>query len=86
MTEQEKRRRRREMERRMRERGISRGKERETGGLFAFRLYVTTVLVGCCFLLTLFDTATANTVCGRLKESIAAQIPMEKLEEWQENE
>ncbi len=84
MTEQEKRRRRREMERRMRARQAMRNGEREKGGLFVFRLYVTAVLVGGCFLISLFDTATANTVCARLKETIAYQMPAEKLGEWRE--
>lgn len=82
MTEQEKRRRRREMERRMRTGG--RIRESEKGGLFTFRLYVTGVLVGGCFLISLFDTATANRFCERLQEAVAEQISMETLAEWQE--
>ena len=47
MTEQEKRRRRREMERRMRARQNFRGREgQERSGTLAFRTYVTAVLVG----------------------------------------
>ena len=48
MTEQERRRRRREMERRMRTRAQMRGREERKGGLTAFRVYVTAVLVGGC--------------------------------------
>lgn len=82
MTEQEKRRRRREMERRMRAGNRTRGREMEKGGGFSFRLYVTAVLVGGCFLISLFDTATAQTVCGRLREMVSYQISAETLEEW----
>lgn len=82
MTEQEKRRRRREMERRMRTGRAARGRDAERGGLFSFRLYVTAVLVGGCFLLSLFDTETANAFCGQLKATVSAQISAERLQEW----
>ena len=53
MTEQEKRRRRREMERRMRARQNFRGREgQEQSGTLAFRTYVTAVLVGGCLLIS----------------------------------
>lgn len=82
MTEQEKRRRRREMERRIRSGGRTR--ESEKGGLFTFRLYVTGVLVGGCFLLSLFDTATADAFCEKVQEAVAEQISAETLKDWQE--
>ena len=84
MTEQEKRRRRREIERRMRARQDNRGKEKEKGGYFVFRLYVAAVLVGGCLLISLFETSTSEAVCGKIKEVIAYQIPAEKIDELKE--
>lgn len=83
MTEQEKRRRRREMERRMRSRETARRAE-QRGGLFAFRTYVSAVLVGGCLLISLFDSASSQAVCQRIKETIAAQISIEQVQAWQE--
>ena len=72
MTEQEKRRRRREMERRMRARQNFRGREgQERSGTLAFRTYVTAVLVGGCLLISLFESKTSDMVCNKLKETIA---------------
>lgn len=82
MTEQEKRRRRREMERRMRTRAGVRKKESKKGGLTAFRIYVTAVLAGGCLLVSAFHTETSEMVCGKVKEVIAMQISAEKLAEW----
>ena len=66
MTEQEKRRRRREMERRMRARQNFRGREgQERSGTLAFRTYVT-----------------ADMVCNKLKETIAYQISTEEVQKW----
>lgn len=79
MTEQERRRRRREAERQMRARATARDKERHKGGWFAFRAYVTAVLVGACFLLSLFHTETSERVCSRVKEVIAHQMPTEQI-------
>lgn len=84
MTEQEKRRRRREMERRMRARQSMQSREEERGGLLTFRIYVTAVLVGGCLLISLFDTATAQTVCTKLKQTIAAQTSLEQIGAWQQ--
>ena len=81
MTEQERRRRRREMERRMRT-GAGRRKEKKKGGLTAFRVYVTVVLVGGCLLVSLFHTETSEKVCGKVKEVIAMQISAEEVAEW----
>ena len=68
MTEQEKRRRRREMERRMRARQNFRGREgQERSGTLAFRTYVTAVLVGGCLLISLFQSKTSDMVCNKLK-------------------
>ncbi len=82
MTEQEKRRRRRAREREMRARAGMRKKETQKGGLTAFRIYVTAVLVGGCLLISLFQTETSQMVCERVKEVIAYQISGEELAEW----
>ena len=83
MTEREKRYRRREMERRMRTRANVNRKGREKkGGLAAFRTYVTSVLVGGCLLISVFQTETSNMVCARVKEVIAMQFSAEVLGEW----
>ena len=83
MTEQEKRRRRREMERRMRSRETARRTE-ERSGLLAFRTYVSAVLVGGCLLISLFDSASSQAVCQRIRETISAQISIEQVQGWQE--
>ena len=83
MTEQEKRRRRREMERRMRARQNFRGREgQERSGTLAFRTYVTAVLVGGCLLISLFQSKTSDMVCNKLKETIAYQISTEEVQKW----
>ena len=82
MTEQERRRRRREMERRMRTRTGGKRNETKKGGLTAFRAYVTTILVGGCLLVSLFHTETSEMVCGKVKDVIAMQITTEELEKW----
>lgn len=83
MTEQERRRRRREIERRMRARQNFRGKEkREGSGTFAFRTYVTAVLVGGCLLISLFQSKTSDMVCNKIKQTIAYQISTEEIEKW----
>jgi len=81
MTEQERRRRRRERERRMRARmeEQKRGKKR---GLTAFRVYVTTILVGGCMLISLFHTETSEMVCEKVKEVISVQVSSEEVAEW----
>ena len=84
MTEQEKRRRRREMERRMRQRSEQRYPTRKKGGLTTFRLYVTTILVGGCLLVSAFHTETSEQVCEKVKEVIAVQVSMETAEVWKE--
>ncbi len=83
MTEQEKRRRRREMERRMRSRETARRTE-ERSGLLAFRTYVSAVLVGGVLLISLFDSASSQAVCQRIRETISAQISIEQVQGWQE--
>ena len=82
MTEQERRRRRREMERRMRTRAQMRGREEKKGGLMAFRIYVTAVLVGGCLLVSVFHTETSEKVCWKVKEVIAMQLSGEEVAEW----
>lgn len=81
MTEQEKRRRRREMERRMRARQNFRGREKK-GGTLAFRTYITAVLVGGCLLISLFQSKTSDMVCGKIRQTIAYQISTEELQKW----
>ena len=81
MTEQEKRRRRREMERRMRSRETARRTE-ERGGVFAFRVYVSAVLVGGCLLISLFDSASSEQVCQTIRQSISAQLSAEQVQNW----
>ena len=81
MTEQERRRRRREMERRMRTRAQIRDREERKGGLTAFRIYVTAVLVGGCLLVSFFHTETSEMVCGKVKEVIAMQFSAEEMAE-----
>lgn len=83
MTEQEKRRRRREMERRMRSRETARRAE-EHGGTLAFRTYVSAVLVGGCLLISLFDSASSQAVCQQIRKSIAAQFSAEQMKGWKE--
>lgn len=82
MTEQERRRRRREMERRMRTREQMRSREDKKGGLTAFRIYVTAVLVGGCLLVSVFHTETSERVCEKVKEVIAMQLSGEEVAEW----
>lgn len=82
MTEQEKRRRRREQERQMRARAGMRKKEEKKGGLASFRFYVTTILVGGCLLISMFQTETSEMVCVKVKEVIAMEISTEELAEW----
>lgn len=84
MTEREKRFRRREMERRMRARAGMRKKEMQKGGLTSFRIYVTAVLVGGCFLISMFHTETSEMVCEKVKEVIATQISTEEIAEWRD--
>lgn len=83
MTEQEKRQRRREMERRMRSRETARRTE-QTHGTLAFRTYVSAVLVGGCLLLSLFDSASSQAICQRIRQTIAAQVSVEQVRIWQE--
>ena len=84
MTEQERRRRRRERVRRMRTRARGRKREEKKGGLTAFRVYVTTILVGGCLLVSLFHTESSEMVCGKVKDVIAMQISAEELEQWKD--
>lgn len=79
MTEWEKRKRRIERQRRMRGRQSS-----PAAGLFAFRAYVTAVLVGACFVVSLFQTETSEAFCAKVKETIAAEFPAERITELRE--
>lgn len=84
MTEQEKRRRRREMERRMRTKAGYRKQEERKSGLTAFRIYVTAILTGGCLLISMFHTETSEMVCDKVKEVISMQTSTEELMVWKE--
>lgn len=79
MTDWERRKRRIERERRMRGRQPG-----PAAGLFAFRAYVTVILVGACFVVSIFQTETSEAFCAKVRETIAAQIPAEQLSEMRE--
>lgn len=95
MTDQERRRRRLEMERRMRSRQTGRRPERYAQkNLLLFRTYVTVILAGAFLLVSVFHTETSELVSTRLKETIAYQMPLTEVAEakewlaafWQEQE
>jgi hypothetical protein len=80
MTDKERKRRRMEMEKRMRERrGGRHTSDSSSGGLLVFRTYVTVILAGAFILVSAFHTDTSEEVCRQLKETIAYQIPMEEV-------
>lgn len=80
MTDKERKRRRMEIEKRMRERqGGHRSTESPSKGLLAFRTYVTVILAGAFLLVSAFHTNTSEEVCRRLKETLAYQTPMEEV-------
>lgn len=54
-------------------------KEQKAMDLFLFRLYVTGVICGCLFVLSLFHTDTAEYVVKNVKENIAKEMPMETI-------
>ena len=85
MTEQEKRRRRREMERRMRTKAGYRKQDERKGGLTVFRIYVTAILTGGCLLISMFHTETSEKVCDKVKEVISMQTSAEELMVWKES-
>ena len=85
MTEQEKRRHRREMERRMRTKAGYRKQEERKSGLTAFRMYVTAILTGGCLLISMFHTETSEMVCDKVKEVISMQTSTEELMVWKEH-
>ncbi len=83
MTEQERRYRRRRMERCARQEYWGRLREKEKkNGTLAFRAYVTAVLVGGCLLISLFGSKTSDMVCDTVKSTIAAQISAEEMQKW----
>lgn len=51
---------------------------------FLFRVYVTMMLVGAAFVLSLFHTNTANTITESLKEAIAYEMPVSTIEQWKQ--
>lgn len=74
MTERERRKRRIERQRRMRGRQPS-----PAAGVFAFRAYVTAVLVGSCFVVSIFQTESSEAFCEKVRETISAQISAERI-------
>lgn len=80
MTEKERKRRRMELEKRMRDRREGRSSsEGSFKGLLVFRTYVTVILAGAMLLVSAFHTETSEAVCRRLKETIAYQVPAEEV-------
>lgn len=79
MTERERRKRRIEREKRMRGRQPS-----QAAAVFSFRAYVTAVLVGACFVVSIFQTESSEAFCERVRETIAAQVPAEQVSEIRE--
>ncbi len=80
MTDKERKRRRMELEKRMRERRGGRyATESSSNGLLIFRTYVTVILAGAFILVSAFHTDTSEEVCRRLKETISYQIPVDEM-------
>lgn len=53
--------------------------------LFQFRLYVTVILAGGLLLVSLFHSETAENFTQRVKDTIAYEMPLEKIQaagEW----
>lgn len=48
--------------------------------LFLFRLYVTVILVGGVLLVSLFHSETAETFTRQIKDTIAYEMPLEKIQ------
>ena len=82
MTERERRRRRIERQRRMQ----GRQQPGPAAGLFAFRAYVTAVLVGACFVVSVFQTESSEAFCEKVRETIAAQVSAERIAGLREKE
>ena len=51
---------------------------------FLFRIYVTMMLVGAAFVLSLFHTDTTNTITESLKEAIAYEMPLGTIQQWKQ--
>ena len=48
--------------------------------LFLFRLYVTVILAGGVLLVSLFHSETAEKLTQQVKETIAYEMPLEKIQ------
>lgn len=48
--------------------------------LFLFRLYVTGILAGGLLLISLFHSATAQKLTQEVKDTIAYEMPLEKIQ------
>ena len=80
MTDRERKKRRELLQKQMQNRMVTRSeKEQKTMDLFLFRLYVTGVICGCLFVLSLFHTDTSEYVIKNVKENIAKEMPMETI-------
>ncbi len=80
MTDRERKKRREQLQKQMQNRMVSRNEKVEkTMDLFLFRLYVTGVICGCLFVLSLFHTDTSEYVIENVKENIAKEMPMETI-------
>lgn len=87
MTEQERRKRREQLRREMGYTKINReaphtNKKRD---FFLFRLYVTVILCGGILLLSAFESETAQAVTEKVKQTIAYQMPLDRLQETKES-
>lgn len=81
MTDKERKRRRMEIEKRMRarsstQRSTRQGAESGSGNLLLFRTYITVILAGAFLVVSFFQTPTSEMVCTTVRQTIAYQIPM----------
>lgn len=87
MTEQERKKRREQLRREMgytkRNRTIPQTENKKD--FFLFRLYVTVILCGGILLLSAFQSQTAQMVTEKVKQAIAYQMPIERLQETKDN-
>lgn len=81
MTDKERKRRRMEIEKRMRARGAGtrHGVEHNSKNLLLFRTYITVILAGAFLVVSFFQTPTAEMVCNKIKATIGYQISAEEL-------
>lgn len=85
MTEQERKKRREQLRREMGDSRRNRNPPDNKKDFFLFRLYVTVILCGGILLLSAFQSETAQTVTEKVKQTIAYQMPIERLQEAKES-